>query len=326
MIKRLSVASFMLLIAGTCQAQPAGISTKGPLTGIILDERTGTLRPINGLLGSTLLGSPLAVPFPVRKAAINAQLDFALVVRDDDSAGVYVVRNLLRGTLAAERLEIESVGISSILLTEDGTGAVVYFKTGASLQRIIGLPSNPSVSEGVSIAGFGNILSLAIDQDAISALLVVEGEAGTELTRMALTEGRSAAPIHIVGVERPRAVASSTQGFVVAGVSGTVHRLDKTGQQLQLSGPASDLSEPMALCAGSSSVIGVIAQSNIALWSSDAAISRTVIPLDWKVDRCEPLGANRFLLNSPGSGPLQVLDLNQDAAVYLTPADRVEAN
>ena len=74
--------------------ESAQTGLRGPVMGYVLDATTQAIRPVNGIPGSSVLGQPLALPFPVAAAAFSPRGDFALVTSASDDHTTQVLRNL----------------------------------------------------------------------------------------------------------------------------------------------------------------------------------------------------------------------------------------
>src|SRR5688500_10906100 len=85
------VMAMLPLNAASGQAQGSGL--RGPVMGYVLDAAMQTVRPVNGIPGSSLLGDPLSLPFPVTAAAFSPRGDFGIAVSAADGAA-YMLRNL----------------------------------------------------------------------------------------------------------------------------------------------------------------------------------------------------------------------------------------
>src|SRR5438552_1897232 len=93
-----SIVLIALLVGNTMwasqaeQSAPAGL--RGPVIGYVFDATMQAIRPINGIPGSSVLGEPLTLPFPVAAAAFSPLGDFALAISDSGDQPAYVLRNL----------------------------------------------------------------------------------------------------------------------------------------------------------------------------------------------------------------------------------------
>jgi len=313
-----AASSLLLLALAAIASHAQGITTQGPSTGVLFDERSGTLRPINGLPGSTLLGPALPLPFSARKAVVHAK-GFALALSAGDTPGLHLIRNLLTGQIETDPIDVNAAAIDQMYVSADGATALLYSRSNATLQLVRGLPSTPAVSSPLPVTGLEALTHIALDSSSDIAIAITLSEDVRSLVRISLSDG---AITPVSEIPQPAAVAFSLDGFFIVSTSGALYRMDRIGQPLRVREATNELNA-VAVCAESSRQIAIISASAVALKSSGEIVT---LPLDWKGDRCEALGSNRFLLNAPGKGPLQILDLSQAPQIFLTPADQAEVN
>src|SRR5437016_4692321 len=126
------------------ESRPAGLH--GPVMGYVHDARAKTIRPLNGIPGSSSLGQPLALPLPIAVAAFSPRSDYALAISDSDRGAVYVVRNL-EAIPDIDRLGIGINGADRLFLNTDGSAAVLLASDARQLQVLRGLPLFPTFEE-----------------------------------------------------------------------------------------------------------------------------------------------------------------------------------
>ena len=90
-----------------------------PVTGYVKDSRTGALRAINGLPGSSMLGEAIPLPFVIDQVQVCAANDFALALEANDAKSVWLIRGFKRGKLTAMRLD----GAAADLRPPAGSGS-----------------------------------------------------------------------------------------------------------------------------------------------------------------------------------------------------------
>ena len=154
------VAAAALLCAGAAAAE-SGIN--GPVSGFVLDARSRSLRPVNGMPGAALLGAPLAIPFQVRLAAVAARRDFALVAGIEDDSPAMLVRGLAQAAPEISGIEGAISGASRMALSGGGAAAVLYSAGRGQMQALTGLPDQPRAGDLVDVSGLGEITALAVD-------------------------------------------------------------------------------------------------------------------------------------------------------------------
>jgi hypothetical protein len=92
--------------------------------GYVLDQSSQSVRPVNGIPGSSSLGLPLELPFHVAAAAFSPNSNFALVVSASDDRNAYVLRNL-SGTVNIDPVEGGILGVDRVFLNSDGPAAAL---------------------------------------------------------------------------------------------------------------------------------------------------------------------------------------------------------
>src|SRR5688572_25381611 len=131
------LAGHSVLALPAQESAPGGL--RGPVMGYVLDATGQAIRPVNGIPGSSLLGQPLALPFPVAAAAFSPRGDFALVISASDDRTAYVLRNLggapeidpIEGGISADRVFFNTDASTGALLASDAR----------QLQLLPGLPA-----------------------------------------------------------------------------------------------------------------------------------------------------------------------------------------
>lgn len=131
-----------------------------PSSGYIWDEQSLVLRPIQGFLGSALLGEPVPLPASMRLAVIESSGRFAVAVGDE---GLYLINGLDRSRVDSTRVEGAIASIDLIGISPDGTCVALVARKSAQLQIVTGLPDGAVLEEPISFGEFASgINSLAI--------------------------------------------------------------------------------------------------------------------------------------------------------------------
>src|SRR5262249_55064913 len=117
---RLPTISFILFtVVLACNAAWAAQSgIQGPGLGYVFDSGMQTIRPVNGILGSSMFGQPLDLPFPVAAAVFSPRGDFALAVSASEGQTARVLRNL-GGTNDSNSIDGAISGADGVFLNAD---------------------------------------------------------------------------------------------------------------------------------------------------------------------------------------------------------------
>jgi DNA-binding beta-propeller fold protein YncE len=288
---------------------------EGPISGYVFDSSAQVLRPIMGVPGASLLGSPLDFGFAISKAYAAPRQDAAFVVAADGSLHVF---RLTGGAATEQSVDNLVNSPERVIFSPSGTSAAVY--AGGSIEVVTGLPNSPSVSGGVDLAPGTVPDSLAVSDDG-SVLLVSANQAvrlfGTFADLGKLMDTAGPAILAFASGGHDAAIADPAGAGVVlfsdltgAGNSQVLAATDDTisassalafsvdGKSLLLASSAGQSVTAFDLAAG--------ARNNIACTCSPNTLARM---------------GNLFRLNELGSEPLWLLDpRSTDPRIVFVPA------
>jgi hypothetical protein len=151
------------LSAGCLAAQSA---VQGPVAGYVFDGSARGLRPILGLPGASLFGSPVSLGFDVSSAYVAPRQDTAFVVASDGSFHFF---RLDAGTATEHAVDNLPGAPDRLVFSPTGTAAAIF--KGGSIAVLKGLPDAPAVAGGVDLPAGAAFDTLAVSDDG-SALLV----------------------------------------------------------------------------------------------------------------------------------------------------------
>lgn len=167
---RTSLSLAFCAAALSCFAQ--GIQVGGPITGLVYDTPSKSLRQILGMPGAARLGPPLL-----------AEVDWATVAPDGRTAVVVVQgearlvssRDLTQGSTGTPILGLLSAPLFSCW-AEDSTSLVLYSAENRSLQRVRLISQSVEADPAMPLTGFeGDVTALAADQASAVTVLSVSG-------------------------------------------------------------------------------------------------------------------------------------------------------
>ena len=274
---------------------------RGPVAGFLYERAARSLRPVLGILGSAHLGDPLLSG--VDAAAVSPDGRIALAVADGDLIRVDLSsgdRQRTPGAGAADRVLWNRIS-SAALIANASTGRLALWEPAGGITELAAMPNAiaaaaVSDSGDLAVASGGGIYAVA---RAGNPRLIAPVE---EFGGLALQAGdlffvdRGSKTIY-----RVRDFASSASvekiGAAPAGAAGL--GLSRDGQTL-------------FVASGESRSIHAI---RVATGEAAGEIA-----LDFAPSAVEPLSGSAFLLNPGESGPLQVLDVRSEPAVYFVPA------
>lgn len=226
----------ILLLAGLPVAVAQDLPVQGPVLGYAWEAASSRLRPLLGIPGSSLLGTPLDLGVSLTLAEVSPRQDYAVAV-EADSGAVLLIR--LTGTLSANPLPGVSPGASRIALSASGSAAAIYAPDRGSLHVLTGLPDGPSVA---SFALPGPVSALAV-HDSGDLVLAVSSE-----QLYALRPGAEPRRLGQVGASAAIAFAEDSHDALIADPSRQeVFLLRGENERLILAGARDGVSDPVAV-------------------------------------------------------------------------------
>jgi hypothetical protein len=308
-------------------AQP-GIAI--PALGFVFDASLGGIRPIRGIVGAAILGSPLNSGSALESAAISPGQDFALAVSAEDH-GVRIVRfqdDGPRDVRSASVLPLPS-GMSSpdrMVFSPSGSAAVLYRQDSSRMQILTGLPDTPVVRD-LSIAGLNSPAALAINDDG----------------NLALVAGQDSDPSWMVGPDGnfiPLALPGSTMAVAFRRGSHDLLSVTRAGDLylardvgtvpafLRIYAGGATASEPVAVQFSFDGAISYMIGANGTIIAVELATgSIQTISCGCKPAALEPLRpGTMFRLTAVSSLPLMLFDASAgDLHIWFVPPDPAPA-
>lgn len=331
-----SISRFLLIAGLAGSTLPADTTLKGPVLGYVLDGRSQAIRPVNGIPGAAHVGTPLALPFAVARAAFSSNGDFALVVAAE-AEDLLLVRNLeapvvsrLAGAIWPERM----------VLNGDNSAALLYTSEPRRLQVVRGLPNNPVAGPMLDLSSLtGTVTALALDREGREALLALSDNGRGTLARVPVPDEGEASDLRSV---EPRslgvfgsltAVALLNRDRDAVVTDGATNQLflirDFTGEAAieALASERDGIANPVGVeasldgrrvfVANGAEPGGVLV---VDLASRTVEVRATPEGAPSRMERLQ--GRTAFLLNELGDAPLLVLDNVENPEVYFVPAGR----
>jgi hypothetical protein len=316
-MSRIGITTLVLALAAPgVWAADGGLG--GPVSGLLVDPGTRSIRPIIGLPGSAYAGD----------AAVT-RVDYALGAPDGASAlvqrdgSIYLLRRLAAGTPVWRTLKDDSTRLGAAAWSEDAQALALYLPDETRVELWKNLGADPTLSGSVDLTG----------TDGSLAALAVTSDGGTAFAAMTAEQGGSTLYLLKPG-ESPRMLAPLSSAGTLLVHGGALYATDRErGEILMLTGwdfntslktiatPALGVTDPVGLG---------FAADRKTLWVADGA-SRQLLAID--VDQQKVLGTldldfqptqleksgSVFLLarGEAGVRPAQVLDVNRGQVFFV---------
>jgi hypothetical protein len=150
-------------------AQPQGIFN-GPVAGYVFDKAAHALRPVLGLPGASLLGSPIKWRYRVDQAFIAPRLDSAVGVTSEGAFRLFRINDGLVTEMGIDGLA--SAGTRySVAFSPSGSSVALY--SSDRVQLIRGLPDAAVPGGSIDLSAAGIPSALAVSDDARMLLVSV---------------------------------------------------------------------------------------------------------------------------------------------------------
>jgi hypothetical protein len=321
------------LVAGLAAGADSSVPTqlRGPVLGYVLDARSQSVRPINGIPGAARIADPLPVPFPVAAAAFSSRSDFAVLVSADEDRGVFLLKDA-GATPSLEPLVGGIAAVDRIALNAADSAAALYSAATRQLQIVRGLPADPQAGPALDLSSLpGAVTALALDRAASGALVAVSEGGRGALYR--ITEGPEPVTRILSDLAAPSAIALLNQdrGAVIADAA--FHEVillwdfAAGPEMVRLAGERDGISRPigLALSVDQRKLFIAAGDRKLHVFDLDTRVIEARFELDAVPTRLDRLqGASTFLINDAGDEPLLLFDTVESPAIYFVPARRGE--
>jgi hypothetical protein len=298
-----------------------------PDSGFVFDAQSARILPIRGFPGAALLGDPLDAPLAARTLEFAPGQVYAIAT--DNENRVFLMT--LDGGNAVQQISTALAGAGDVKVrfNTSGSAAVLYSAAARRFQVLTGLPAKPALADAVELPELaGEITAMAVDADGSRVLVGVTGEAqGAVYLSSAsapqlkfLTEARSPSDLAFAAGGNDAVIADRDGNAILA-----VRDLDGKCMVVPLLGEADGVKAPVAIriLDNSKVIVANSASAELMLVESafDAAPTLRRLELARPATRLDRLAIpGSFLLTSIDAGPLLVLDMAKEAAVYFIPS------
>jgi len=282
----------------------------GPVSGLLVDEQSRSIRPILGMPGSAYAGDAAVTAFDFASAAPDGRS--ALVSR---AGSLYLVQRLDGATPTWRELSNESASFSRAAWSENSETLAVVNTTANRLELWIDLASEPRLASTLDLTSLtGSVAALAVDKDAQYAF--------------AATQGADDSALYVLQADgEPRMIAQLGRAGGLLLSAGALYATDRgRNEVLRITNWAStpEVASIASAGHGMSDPVGVaLSTDRRTLYIANAGVNqllgfelaagavKTSLDLDFQPTRLERMGSGSLLLlerGVPGEAPAQVLD------------------
>jgi len=300
----LSVSTFAIW-AATADAQPRiGI----PILGYAFDSTVKSIRPISGVPGAAILGSPVDLGTAAEWSGVSPRQDYAVVVAAEDGA-VRLVS--LSAELTSQSLTAAFPSPALVAFSPSGAALALYRQDRRALQIFTHLPLHPLLSHEIDLTDVAvDTLSAAISDDGELALILA---AGPESSAVWLSQsGTAPRPLNALPSITAMAFQGGNDRAALAARDGSVYLLENlsTAQSVRSISPPNDrTADPTAAGFSPEGERALVATSNGTVASFDIASAAAVfVYCGCRPSSLAPLNSRMLRLNEISDGTLMLLD------------------
>lgn len=292
-----------------------GQSTPGfinrPALGFVFDSGARTLKPILGVPGASLFGTPLDTGLQLAYAAISPRQDYAILLAGDNRE--VKLLPLLPANSSASSIDGVLPAPDRIVFSPLGSAIALYRIHDALFQIITGLPDSPVVAQEIPASNLGgDLTSLAISDDGQQVLAAVaNNDSGSSILFASDGVPRQ---LPVSGHISAMAFRPQTHAAVIVNQDRQVLLFSDLTANLQsqvLAGPDDGISAPVAIAFSADGVKVFVANSDTG---NVAALDLLGGAPSLTPCQCTPTGLHRlagnsvFRLNDPTARLLQLFD------------------
>ncbi|HEY6389960.1 MAG TPA: hypothetical protein VIX89_01710 [Bryobacteraceae bacterium] len=296
----------MLALAGGLGMGQSRVSA--PVAGLVFDGSLQTLRPINGIVGTARLGTPLDLGFQAGLAVVSPRQDYTLAT--DAASGEMRLLRFRPDGISAAGISGAMNSPDRFVLSPAGRSAALYSASSARIQVIRGLLQAPGPA--VEMAGWpGSLTALAVNDDGSFGLAAFfDGSAGmlvrfSERGAMPVWTGGRVPAIVFLPNGRDAVAADATANVVFL-----IRNVADAPETVPLAGASDGIDGPVAVAASRDGlrVFAASAGSHSVVVIDLAGGQRTRLDCDCMPAGLTPLAADVFQLTGIPGDTLWLLD------------------
>lgn len=157
-----------------------GSSVAGPTLGYVVDATAGNLYMVNGIAGSSTMGTPIRHGSAITASAVSSSADYAVIADETGAAWFYGEP----GPRGASRLELEGLrGVTHLAVSPTGDAIAAYAAGSGSLAVFAVVNGIPRVERTYTAAVSAPAVRVAIADGLKDPVLITHDASGSTLLR-----------------------------------------------------------------------------------------------------------------------------------------------
>jgi hypothetical protein len=326
----LRFSAVVFLLVASC-ASADEIHFAGIVAGFIFDSPSSSIRPVLGVPGAAMLGSPVA--HDIDAAEIAPGGDRAVVSK---GGRLYLISGLRSGSVDWTPISGISTGISKIdqVVWNSASSAAALYSSDAGALLLIRIPGDGSLEEfSLDVASLGSAMGpILVDRDGryLVAMTASEPAALYVLDRQStpkrIAQFDRPGPMCFAGKERDVLVTDASRRQIVS-----IQDVFGTAGAVPFGALPDGVTTPVGLAVSPGDTHAFVADKaskRIAVYETGTRNMIDQIPLDTEPAFLKQFSRDSlFLLNGSASGnqPLQLLETGDKVSVYFVPTDAAQS-
>lgn len=286
-----------------------GDALSGPVLGYIPEG--GAVRPIGGIPGAALLGSPVPLGFPAAAVEVSPLQDYVLAVSTED--GLVRVVEAGKAEPAVRIVEGAAPAPDRLLLSPHGRAALLVKDGESEARAVTGLPSAPS-ARAVDLSALpGAPRALAVSDDGTAIL------AATESGLFLVTAHGEIRPLPAPGPVTALAFLPGSRDALAVGAGAVGLLSDVAGDAAWRTLAALDenFGEPLAVAAAGSRAL--VAGSRAVAAIDIASGELSALPCSCEVTTLARLAGDSFRITPASASPVWMVSGGPEARLLFIP-------
>jgi hypothetical protein len=308
---KFAISGCILCLPECVSAQQGAHAIQPPALGFVFHSGSGTLTPIIGVPGASVLGASMDSGLGSADAVVSPNQDYALLAGGEPRA-LYLLRlpssdvSMLRidGAIAPDLMAPDLMTLSP-----GGDAAALYRASDGVLQILTGMPDAPQVVREIPAASLGGMVrSVAVADDGRAILVAVAGQV------LLIPADGIARPLPVEGPVSAIAFRPRSHDAIIAGKrDGHVSLILGEAENMvikEMAAPGDGFLKPVAVAFSLDGARVFAASSEGALVEFDPAGGPPQsLSCECRINAFDRLAGNAvFRLTNPSGGPLLVFD------------------
>src|SRR6185295_16234000 len=176
-LRFLTAAVCVVILTVSAVAAEVNATFSGPVLGYVFDSNARKLRPLSGILGNAITGTPVEPGFGISSVLT---LDANQAIVSTDATPELLILNLGTNPISTAAISGIAANPTQAAASFQGTAAAFYYAGAQHVLIVTGLPRKPAVVHTIDLSRLGRPLThMAVSNDGTLLVYAVD-EGGSE--------------------------------------------------------------------------------------------------------------------------------------------------